>query len=275
MYSGTTLTSFSGNILGTHQKIDRVARRHLDLLLPENAFPDIKTILQFEGNNGPDGIKRKSPAKDEPWHFFQPFDQTDTQILKLIEEHYLTLVEMLQKNDPIRAGFEAAWLSHAIVDGLTPAHQYPYEEKLVELMSGRGIKTRDSLKGKILMPGETTALKISNNWKMWGPKGLFTTHTAFEWGVSVLVVPMRLTQGYLTSDKIADFTTLPMDQWFRRLGQQVAGLELYDAFYETGWTIPLARRIRRQLAPILVQAVETVWYGALKVSQTTANRAKV
>jgi hypothetical protein len=231
MYSGTTLTSFSGNILGTHQKIDRVARKHLDLLIPHNEFPDIKTILQFEGNNGPDGIKRKSPAKDEPWHFFQPFDAADTQIINLIEEHYLTLIKMLRKRDQIRAAFEAAWLSHAIVDGLTPAHQYPYEEKLVELMSGRGLKARDSLSGKLVMPGNTTLLKVSNNWKMWGPKGLFITHAAFEWGVSVLVVPMRLSQGFLTSDKIADFNALPLDQWLPGSNYMMAFMKQAGQFH--------------------------------------------
>jgi hypothetical protein len=249
--------------MGTHQKIDRVARRHLDRLIPQNNFPDIRSILQFEGSNGPDGIKRKSPAKDEPWHFFQPFDESDTQILVLIDEHYKKLIDMLKAGDSIRAAFEAAWLSHAVVDGLTPAHQYPYEEKLVELMNGKGIKSRDSLMGKIVMPGSTRTLQITNNWKMWGPKGLFTTHTAFEWGVGVLMAPMTLQRALLTSDKISEFEALSLEVWFRRVGQHVAGLELYDSFYETGWTLPLARRVRRQLAPVLVQAVELVWYGAI------------
>jgi hypothetical protein len=262
MYSGSTLTSYSGRVMGTHQKIDRVARKHLDRLLPNNNFPEISTILQFEGSNGPDGIKRKSPAKDEPWHFFQPFDESDTQILNLIGEHYKKLIAMLKAGDSIRAAFEAAWLAHAVVDGLTPAHQYPYEEKLVELMSGHGLKARDSIKGKIIMPGSTRKLQLTNNWKMWGPKGLFTTHTAFEWGVSVLMAPMKLQRAMITSDKISEFEALSIDSWFRRIAQHIAGLELYDTFYESGWTIPLARRVRRQLAPVLVQAVELVWYGA-------------
>jgi hypothetical protein len=264
MYAGSTLTTYSGRVMGTHQKIDRVARHQLDRLLPDNKLPKISAILHFEGGNGPDAIKRKSPAKDEPWHFFQPFDPEDIQILELIEEHYKALVSMLRAKDTVRASFEAAWLAHAVVDGLTPAHHYPYEEKLVELMSGKGLKTRDSLKGKIVMPGATRKLQLSNNWKMWGPKGLFTTHTAFEWGVGMLMAPMRLHRAYPTPDKIAEFEGQPLSEWYRRVAQHVAGLELYDSFYESGWTIPLARRVRRQLAPVLVQAVELVWYGAIK-----------
>jgi hypothetical protein len=74
--------------MGAHQKIDRVARRRLDQLLNEGIFfPPIRTILHFEGKNGPDGIKRKSPAKDEPWHYFDPFSDTDTQLIELIHDH--------------------------------------------------------------------------------------------------------------------------------------------------------------------------------------------
>ena len=142
MYSGSTITTFSGRLMGAHQKIDRVARRQLEQLLPRNPFPGARAILHFEGKNGPDAIKRKSPAQDEPWHYLQPFDLDDTQLIELIEDHYDKLVAALRGKDNVRASFEAAWLSHAIVDGLTPAHHYPYEEKLVELSSGRAIDER-------------------------------------------------------------------------------------------------------------------------------------
>ena len=41
------------------------------------------------------------------------------------------------KNDKTRAAFEAAWLAHALTDGLTPAHHYPYQEAVSELMSDK------------------------------------------------------------------------------------------------------------------------------------------
>ncbi|MCA9334357.1 hypothetical protein KC963_04890, partial [Candidatus Saccharibacteria bacterium] len=115
MYSGSTITRYSGQILGAHQKIDRLARRQLEKLLPHSNFPSARAITHFEGDNGPDGVKRKSPGKDEPWHFFQPYDLGDTQLIAAIEDHYAKLVAALQAEDSVRASFEAAWLSHAIV----------------------------------------------------------------------------------------------------------------------------------------------------------------
>src|SRR5687767_13951007 len=149
MYAGTTLRNKSGRLIGAHQKIDRVARRALGTLDSDNNFPEIKQILDFEGKNGPDGIKRKSPAQDEPWHFYNPEDPADDLLPQMIERHSKNLTAALRKNSAERASFEAAWLAHAIVDGLTPAHHYPFEDKLVELRGGEGIETRTSVKEKL------------------------------------------------------------------------------------------------------------------------------
>lgn len=263
MYSGSTLTNYSGLILGAHQKIDRIARNHLERLAPASHFPRKWTILHFEGNNGPDGIKRKSPAKGEPWHYIQPFDTTDGGLITIIEGHYASLIDALRRNDDVRAAFEAAWLSHAIVDGLTPAHHYPYEEKLVELRGGEGIETRTTIKKKLIMPGETHRDQLRNNWKMWGPKGLFTTHAAFEWGFATVVLPLRLRTALPTAEDIARFEKHSVGEWFRLQAQEIATLGMYDAFYEHGWTSGLARQVRKELAPAIVRSVTLVWYGAL------------
>ncbi|HEY5667646.1 MAG TPA: hypothetical protein VIR03_00615, partial [Candidatus Saccharimonadales bacterium] len=94
MYSGTTLTPLSGRVLGAHQKLDRLARASLRVLLGgyDSRFPKARSILHFEGVNGPDAIKRKSPAKDEPWHYYSPFDPADTELVRLIGAHYDELV---------------------------------------------------------------------------------------------------------------------------------------------------------------------------------------
>src|SRR5690554_765878 len=120
MYSGTTMRPLTGRLIGAHQKIDRLAREGLSKLLHDNtAFPSSKSILRFEGLKGPDALKRKSPARDEPWHFCDPFDESDKRLLKIMEGHYDELVLALKQKDSVRAAFEAAWLAHAIVDGLT------------------------------------------------------------------------------------------------------------------------------------------------------------
>lgn len=274
MYSGSTLHNYSGALLGAHQKINRVSHRHLLRLSPLDAFPSKKLILHFEGKNGPDGIKRKSPAMDEPWHYLQPFDAADTELIELLETHYELLVKSLRRDDLVRAAFEAAWLSHAVVDGLTPAHHYPYEEKLVELSSGRSIDARTSVAKKLIMPGPDPRQQLRNNWKMWGPKGLFTTHAAFEMGVAMLIAPLSLRQGTPTSEEISEFAGLRPGTWFRRRAQQVADLGLYDEFYESGWTMALGRKIRLQLAPSLVNAVTVIWHGAINdAAQPVGSRA--
>jgi hypothetical protein len=266
MYAGTTLTTYSGRILGAHQKIDKSARRRFEELYPKAEFPTIKHILHFEGGNGPDAIKRKSPAQDEPWHFIQPFDDTDTVLTDLLQHHYLLLQKSIKKHDNFRAAFEAAWLAHAIVDGLTPAHHYPYEEKLEELRGGEAKETRNTVLNKIIFPGETFAKQARNNWQYWGTKGVFTTHTAFEWGVATIIVPMRFKQSLPSRTDVDHLLQDGIETWFRHQAQIVAGWGLYDKFYKEGWSPQMIRSVRRKLAPEIVRAVTTAWAGAYESS---------
>lgn len=260
MYSGTTLTKFSGRMLGAHQKIDRVARRHLSQLLPESAsFPPIRTILHFEGKNGPDAIKRKSPAQDEPWHYFDPFDANDNQLLQLIDDHYKKLVKELRSNNMERSSFEAAWLAHAIVDGLTPAHHFPYEERLAELRGGEGIETRTSIKTKLVMPGDTKREQLKNNWKMWGSKGLLLTHGLFEFGVATLIKPLTFSDSVPNKAQVANAKKLGPRELFRDAAKEIASKDMYNRYYEKGWTPRLAYEVRHQLGPIIIQTVTLIW----------------
>jgi len=277
MYSGTTLTRASGRLVGAHQKIDRIARRQLAKMPNQSrdSFPPIKTILHFEGRNGPDAIKRKSPAQDEPWHYFSPFDAGDTQILRLIDGHYKKLVAALAANDDVVAGFEAAWLAHAVVDGLTPAHHYPYEEKLDELRGGLGKDSRQSYRDKVLMPGDNNRETITNNWKMWGPKGLLSTHFAFEWGVSSILLPMRTSKRTVpTQTETTDIRGQRATDYFTLLAKEVAAYDFYEEFYKHGWTPKLARKVRQQLVPTIIKAVTLIWYKAACEAADTSIKAK-
>lgn len=264
MYSGTTFTKYSGRILGTHQKFDRLARADLIRLMPSPVlFPPIRQILQFEGKNGPDGIKRKSPSRDEPVHFYNPFNEDDTGLLVIITEHYNNLVTQLKKGNQERAAFEAAWLAHAIVDGMTPAHHYPYEERLSELRGGEGNETRSSLRGKLIMPGTTTREMLKNNWKMWGPNGLYTTHGLFELGIATLVAPLTVPEALPTMEEIETFEAIGFLESFKRAAREVAALDMYDQFQQKGWTQKLANQVRHTLAPTIVKTLTLTWYMAV------------
>lgn len=263
MYSGTTLTPMSGRVLGAHQKFDRIARKHLGKLLPDSKlFPSSRQILHFEGRKGPDAIKRKSPSKDEPWHYYSPFDNDDSQLLELINDHYKQLIKEIKNNNTERIAFEAAWLAHAIVDGLTPAHHYPYEQKLSEIR-GEGIETRTTLKKKVIISGETRREQLKKNWKVWGPKGLLTTHGLFELGIAILIAPLSMNNALPTPHDIEQLSSKDPVEIFKRTAREIAVLDMYERFYKKGWTTKLVFDVRNKLAPSIAKTVTLFWYAAL------------
>jgi len=229
------------------------------------SFPTIKQILEFEGINGPDGIKIKTPAQGEPWHYYNPYDKEDTKIFDVMQGNYKNLVKALKEGNMTRAAFEAAWLAHAIVDGMTPAHHYPYEEELVRLRGGQSIETRTTYRGKLLMPGETFSERVKHNWEMMGHEGLLSTHLAFEFGVAVLIVPMRrgtrepLNEAELQLARSKDGYL----KYFERKALEVAELQLYEKFYQVGWTPRMVRLVRKKLVPAIVDVLALTWYAAL------------
>ena len=156
----------SGRIIGTHQKIDRVARKHLRRYLAKDVeFPSIKDILHFEGQRGPDGVKLKSPGQDEPWHFIDP-KKLSGVLLESIDDHIDNLAEALSRKDTVRASFEAAWLAHAVCDGLTPAHHDPLHEQLHEIKKHNSSARSQKVRSNIIMAGGGSSKQfIKNNWQ--------------------------------------------------------------------------------------------------------------
>ncbi len=263
MYSGTTMFNHSGNWLGVHQKVNRASWRSLSTRTQLKNFPSLKQIQHFEGRNGPDGIKVKSPAKDEPWHYYDPFDPDDTGLVKVISEHYENLTQALATKDIEKSAFEAAWLSHALVDGLTPAHHYPYEEEL-ESIRGENKDTRTTVKGKLLMKGKSKKETVKKNWQMYGAKGLMTTHAMFEAGVVMTLAPSKIKLGNISDEELSRACRVGIEEYFMRSAREIAMLDMYEQFYKKGWTTKLARQTRNSLAPIIVKTVTAGWYCALK-----------
>lgn len=264
MYSGTTFRTKSGRLMGVHQRIDRVARRHITKHVPRGfSFPDIQEILHFEGLNGPDGVKRKSPGKDEPWHYIDPADPKDKILMGFINDHIFNLSAALREKNYQRAAFEAAWLSHTIVDGLTPAHHYPLEAKLEELRDGKSLETRNSARQKIVMPGKTRRHQLRNNWEFWGAKGVMTTHLAFELGVASSIASVRLEDSEPTSAEFERLREQGFEAIFREILNEIVSMGMYDDFSRLGWTHGLARETRKVLIPQIVKAVTLAWTQAV------------
>ena len=250
--------------MGVHQKIDRVARRHLarHIDLPAG-FPRIREILHFEGLNGPDGIKRKSPGKDEPWHYIDAEEPHGAPLMEIIHDHIHNLTEALRVENRERAAFEAAWLAHAITDGLTPAHHYPLEEKLAELRGGEGLETRNTKRKKLVIPGETPRQMIKNNWEFWGAKGVMTTHLHFELGIMTAISAMKFDTLTFTPELQQELRAQGFDAMYKASITRVASMEMYEEFANRGWTRHLAGQTKNELVPEIIRLVMLGWMTAV------------
>lgn len=270
MYAGTTFRRNSGRVVGVHQKIDRIARKHLRTHLPAGViFPPIARILHFEGRNGPDAIKRKSPSKDEPWHYIDPTKPDDTALLVMINDHISNLTEALSSANDERAAFEAAWLAHAVVDGLTPAHHYPLSDKIEELW-GKSHHERTTIRDKNIIRGHNRRDTISKNWQYWGVGGVFTAHFMFEWGVASTISPYTFGESGPTDDDVAHLQDVGFETVFMESLRKIAALDMYTEFGNTGWTRSLASRTRKILIPEIIRTVCLAWCQAALDSQEEA-----
>jgi hypothetical protein len=268
MYSGTTFRRDSGLIVGVHQKIDRVARKHLKKLIKKSDFfPSISQILHFEGLGGPDGIKRKSPSKDEPWHYIDPANPSDRGLIVLINDHIFNLAEALRLQNETRAAFEAAWLAHAVVDGLTPAHHYPVGSKIEELW-GKPHDERSTVIDKNIIKGNSYRDTISKNWQYWGAGGMFTAHYMYEWGVASAIASERFKESAPSSKDIRNVTKQGFEEVFMASLYKIDARKMYDEFCTSGWTRSLAKETRNILIPEIVRMVCLAWYCAIDLSRT-------
>ena len=266
MYSSLGIiknSKHSGKLVGTHQKLDKAARRALGhfSLAKKFQFPGEKEILYFEGSRGPDGLKRKSPGVDEPWHFISP-KKDDGILISLILDHQYNLRTALERHDRVRAAFEAAWLAHAIVDGLTPAHHYPSDKIVDELMSDKDYKELFGVKIKGIMRGDNLAEAIRNNWLYWGAGGVMTKHIAFEYGVAytVAAIPLKNIVPHLSEKYLQN---LDLKQEFYDSLYKISALEMYSNFLKNGWTTQLVIETRKTLIPEITKMITLAWASAL------------
>jgi hypothetical protein len=149
------------------------------------------------------------------------------------------------------------------VDGLTPAHHFPFKERLIE-MRGEGIETRDSFRKKIFVSqtGDTARQLLIKNWKFWGAKGIWTNHFMFEFGIASTIFPLRLKEGYPNGNdavRVRDEGLIPL---FKEAAQKIYELRMYERFQRHGWTKALARQTRLELAPLIVRLATLAWYEA-------------
>ena len=270
MYSRATPFQKADKIAGTHQKIDRAARLVLREIISKNQklsrihFPKIDEILVFEGNGGPDGIKTKSPGKDEPWHFVEPYGDL-TPIRNYVENHLFNLSKALASENYVRSSFEAGWMAHAITDALTPAHQYPMTDKIIEI-SGKKPEERDKLIKKMFLSGQNWRERILNNWEYIGPKGVMSSHMFYEMGVATMITSVSARKLSKMPEK--DEIQIVLNGGFMTLFEEkikwVADQKYYETYLENGWTTILARDTKQELLPEISKIVALGWLEGIR-----------
>jgi hypothetical protein len=257
MYSGFITRKRVVKSIGIHQKFNSAAFRVMAPYLRAGSFPNIKQINHFEGLNGPDGLKVKSPGVNEPNHLYDPINDTG-EVPSHITNHYEQLVDALKKVDLIRSAFEASWLAHYVCDGLTPGHHFPLEEEINKLRQ-QSLKTeKTGFADKGFLYDATLTGTIKKNWALWGRRGLLSTHFNFEMGVAttLLLSPIR---AQLDPAKLAAARQLGPLEFFKQEAREIAALNLYDQFTHTGWGAKIAAAVRNQLAPATAQAIAIIW----------------
>lgn len=271
MYSTTAIvknSKFSGRIVGTHQQLDKAARRILGRMLPRGCyFPNSKEIVHFEGTRGPDGLKRKSPGIDEPSHMLLPATETghehldERSVLTMIIDHRWNLVRALKDKDHVRAAFEAAWMAHMVTDGLTPAHHFPLQNIKEQLMADKEMVRIFGAPIKGMMHGRNMLETMRNNWLYWGAKGHMSQHIAFEYGVAMIVAALPQKAIMPSLDK-TDFDEIDVEKVFSTSLEFIQKLKLYERFRKDGWTTELALETKTILLPAIIKAIATSWYSA-------------
>jgi hypothetical protein len=263
MYAGTTFRKRSGSFVGVHQKIDRIARNQLvNFIGKKEYFPGIQSILHFEGNNGPDGIKRKSPFVDEPWHHINPSDPSDREIFTIIKDHIFNLSKSLAENNNVRAAFEAAWLAHAVTDGLTPAHHFPLDEKIGELWGDSNGRT--SIKDKGLIKGDNARDTVSKNWEYWGAGGVMNKHLSFEMGVATAIASENYKYDFMSYEDVIRLNKHGFEKIYMESINKVYALKIYDEYLESGWTTQMASKVKTELIPEIIRMVTLAWLDAVQ-----------
>ena len=222
---------------GTHQKFDREAYRLISPYIAEGKFPLRKSILNFEGMGGPDGLKFKGKYSAD--HLWDPINEIG-YLPVWIDVHYQNLVTALKLGDIQKAAFEAGYMAHYLTDSLTPAHHLSFK-----LITAQYEKSNRFRKG----------------WVIWGRKGLMTSHVAFESGVSstVALSPLRtkFDPKLLTQIQQKGIRAVVKEE-----SRSIAELDLYQKFLREGWTVSLAKAVKAVVVKRTPQLIGAAWLAA-------------
>lgn len=224
------------NSVGTHQKFDRTAYSLINKKLEPDKFPARSLIINFEGSGGPDGLKFKGNYTTD--HMWDPVNKIG-QLPTWIEIHYQNLVKALKEDDIVKASFEAGFMAHYLTDSLTPAHHLSHKFILEEY------------EGK----------KYRKRWKIYGHKGILSTHVAFETGISsaIFFTPIKVSFDEKLHKRIRK-------DGIKKVVMQeslaISKHNIYEQFLQKGWSAKLAKTIKATVVKRIPQLISAAWLSA-------------
>lgn len=165
-------------------------------------------------------------------------------------------------------------MAHAITDGLTPAHHYPFREERDELVGDADYVKVFGVKLKGVSKGDTFAETMRKNWLYLGAGGLMTKHIAFEYGVAYIITPARLVSLQPKDFKRSDAENADFEKAFYAGLERVVALDMYQRFLDKGWTTDLAIDTREVLIPEIVRAITLGWASAVNQAKLELKNEK-
>ena len=199
-------------------------------------------------------------------HFIIPEDD-DGQLLEYISNHHYNLVQALRAGNQTRAAFEAAWLAHAITDGLTPAHHVPLSDYKEQLMTNKEFVKVFGAPIKGIMHGKNFLQTARHNWLYWGAGGGMSRHIAFEYGLAVMATALPLKRLSPKNFKVSMAEPVDLRREFYRSLDQIVKLDMYSRFKREGWTAALAIDAQEVLFPTVVRTVTLAWLSAAQAAR--------
>lgn len=105
---------------------------------------------------------------------------------------------------------------------------------------------------------------LKKNWAMWGHGGVLSMHVMFEMGVAIMLAPLTFPKAVPSEANLKKLTSIGLVEWFERAAREIALLDMYDNFYEKGWSLKTVRQVRNHLGPVIIKTVCLAWFSACR-----------
>ncbi|HOZ36509.1 MAG TPA: hypothetical protein PLR18_01615 [bacterium] len=200
-------------------------------------FIKLKDVYKYDGGYGPDrfwcrGERSTSEA------YYNP-SNGEGGALKQVAEHYRMTVARAARN--LTWGKEFTWMSHFVVDALSPAHHFGQKRKTKK-------KYRD---------WDDPYFNYLTQMRSFKNK-----HPLFEGLTNFWQVFSGRTDAYF--EKLEQVNGANIEIFMLNMIYKVREMKLYEEFVEKGWSRELWQKIKIKLLPQIEYALAAVWWSLMK-----------